>query len=217
MKQFVVIGLGNFGFHVARSLYEQGHQVLAIDSDEKKIEKIKNDVTEALVADARDEAVLREFITDAAKAAIVSLGGSMEGSILTTMYLKEIGVKKIIVKALNDDHRKVLERIGASETIFPEREAATRLAQRLSIPNLIEQIPLAPDFSISQIETPNHFVGKTLRELLLPTKYGVQVIAIKDALSDQFHVIPGADFRIMPDSALLVIGKSEDLSRVTGL
>jgi trk system potassium uptake protein len=214
MKQFVVIGLGNFGFNVARALYTQGHHVLAIDADEKKIEKIKNDVTDAISGDARDEAVLREFVSDTATAAIISLGDNMEGSVLCTMYLKEIGVRKIIVKAINDDHRKVLERIGATETIFPEREAGVRLAQRLSVPNLIEHIPLAPDFSISQIETPVSFVGKTLKDLSLPTKYGIQVIAVKDVLTDEFYVIPGAEFKIMPDSALLVIGKSDDLSRL---
>ena len=214
MKRFVVIGLGNFGKNVARALYDEGHEVLAIDADLKKIEKIKNDVTDALAADTTDEAIMREFVGDTADAAIISLGDNMEGSILATLFLRELGIKKIIVKALNESHAKVLERLGASEIIFPEKEAGIRLSQRLSVPNLIEHIPLAPDFSISQIETPEGFVGKTLKELQLPVKYGIQVIAIKDVLSDEFYVIPGAEFRIMPDSALLVIGKSDDLSKL---
>ncbi len=214
MKRFVVIGLGNFGMNAARALYKEGHDVLVIDSDEKKIERIKNEVNASIAADATDENVLKEFVSDIADAAIISLGENMEASVLTTLYLKELGIKRIIVKALNEAHRKVLERIGATETIFPEREAAVRLAQRLSVPNLIEHIPLAPEYSISQIETPTAFVGKTLKELQLPSRFGIQVIAIKDVLSDAFHVIPNAEFRIMPDSALLVIGKSDNLSKM---
>ncbi len=208
-KLFAVIGLGNFGYFAARSLYDLGHDVLAMDSDERKIERIKNEVT-----DARDDAVLKEFVGPQYDSVIVSLGGNMEASILCTMHLRDFGVKHIYVKALNDDHARVLARLGANDVIFPEREAAARLAQRLSVPHLIEQIPLAPDFSISQLETPTSFVNQTLKDLQLPSRFGIQVIAVKDILSDNFFMVPHGEFKLMPDSALLVIGRNEDLARL---
>ncbi|MBU1631364.1 MAG: TrkA family potassium uptake protein, partial [Candidatus Omnitrophica bacterium] len=136
MGQFVVIGLGNFGHNVAISLFEQRNQVLAIDANSKKIEQIKDKVTQAVVVNVKEKEALSEFISNDIDAAIVSLGDKIEASILTTLYLKELGVKKIIVKAINDDHGQILKLIGAMEIIYPEKEEAVRLARRLTVPNL---------------------------------------------------------------------------------
>ncbi|MCK4904683.1 TrkA family potassium uptake protein [bacterium] len=213
MRQFVVIGLGNFGHNVAISLFEQRNQVLAIDANSKKIEQIKDKVTQAVVVNVKEKEALSEFISNDIDAAIVSLGDKIESSILTTLYLKELGVKKIIVKAINDDHGQILKLIGAMEIIYPEKEEAVRLAHRLTIPNLIEHIPLASEYSIVEIAVPDNFVGKSLKELQLRNKYNVEVIAVKDVLQDTLHLIPEADVKIKPDSVLMVIGKEVDINK----
>ncbi len=214
MGQFVVIGLGNFGYNVAVSLFEQGHQVLAIDSNNKKIEQIKDKVTQAVVTNVKEKEALSEFVSSDVDAAIVSLGDKIEASILTTLHLKDLGIKKIIVKAINDDHGQILKLIGAMEVIYPEKEEAVRLAHRLTKPNLIEQIPLASEYSIMEMAVPDKFVGKSLKELQLRSKYKVEVIAIKDVLQDTLHLIPGADVKIKPDNVLIVIGKEPDINKL---
>lgn len=214
MGQFVVIGLGNFGYNVAVSLFEQGHQVLAIDSNNKKIEQIKDKVTQAVVTNVKEKETLSEFLSSDIDAAIVSLGDKIEASILTTLHLKDLGIKKIIVKAINDDHGQILKLIGAMEVIYPEKEEAVRLAQRLTSPNLIEHIPLASEYSIMEMAVPDKFIGKSLKELQLRNKYDVEVIAIKDVLQDTLHLIPGADVKIKPDSVLIVIGKEPDINKL---
>ena len=214
MGQFVVIGLGNFGYNVAVSLFEFGHQVLAIDSNNKKIEQIKDKVTQAVVTNVKEKEALSEFVSSDVDAAIVSLGDKIEASILTTLHLKDLGIKRIIVKAINDDHGQILKLIGAMEVIYPEKEEAVRLAHRLTKPNLIEQIPLASDYSIMEMAVPDKFAGKSLKELQLRSKYKVEVIAIKDVLHDTLQLIPGADVKIKPDSVLIVIGKEPDINKL---
>ena len=214
MGQFVVIGLGNFGYNVATSLFELGNQVLAIDLNSKKIEQIKNKITQAVVANVKDKEALSEFLSSNVDAAIVSLGDKLEASILTTLYLGDLGIKKIIVKAINDDHGQILRLIGATEVIYPEKEEATRLAQRLTTPNLIEHIPLASEYSIMEMAVPDKFAGKSLKELQLRSKYKIEVIAIKDVLHDTLQLIPGADVKIKPDNVLIVIGKKPDINKL---
>lgn len=214
MKQFIVIGLGNFGYNIAIALSELGHHVLVIDSNRKKIEQIKDQVTHAIIGDATDKELLAEFITDSIDAVIVSLGSNMEANILVTLYLKDLKVKRIIAKAVSDDHGKILTAIGAHQIVYPERDVAIRMAKELTNPNLIEHIPLAPEYSIVTIAAPHKFVGKTLKELQLRNKYGVEVIAVKDVLTDKFYMIPGADFRIGNDNALLIIGEKSNIDKM---
>lgn len=214
MKQFIVVGLGNFGFNVANALSELGHDVLAIDSNSKKIEEIKERVSQAIVADAKDKKVLSEFISESIDAVIVGLGDNVESSTLAVLYLKDLGVKRIIAKAMDDDHGEILKSVGANEIIYPEKESAIRLAERLTTPNLIEHIPLAEGYSIAEIACPDKFIGKTLKELQLRNRYDVEVIAVKEVLLDKFYLIPKAEFKIGADIALIVIGKKEDIERL---
>lgn len=213
MRQFVVVGLGNFGFNLAVELAGLGHQVLVIDSSSEKIELIKDQVTQAVVADVRNREALTEIVRKDVDAVIVGLGDSMEASTLAVLYLKDSGVKKIIAKAMNDDHGKVLKSLGANEIIFPEKDTAISLAKWLTYPNLIEHIPLSPEYSILEIAAPDVYIGKTLGELQLRSKYGIEVIAIKEVLSEKFHLIPGANVKIMPDSALIIIGRESDINK----
>jgi trk system potassium uptake protein TrkA len=214
MKQFVQIGVGTFGYNVARELCRLGHQVLVIDSDDRRIEQIKADVTQAVVADVTNKQVLREFVTDAIDGVLVSLGDNLEATILAVFFLREQGVRNIIVKAANEDHARVLRVVGATRVIHPEREVAMSLAQKLTFPNLIEHIPLAPEYGIVEIACPDKFVDKSLRELQLRNKYNLEVIAIKEVLRNEFHFVPGADFRLPLDSALIIIGKKSDIEKL---
>jgi len=214
MKQYIVIGAGNFGANLAITLCEQGSQVLVIDQNKKKIDQIKDKVTHAVIADATDKDVLEELVKGSVDAVIVGLGDNMEANILTTLHLRDMKVKRIIAKAISEEHGKILRAIGVTDVVFPEKDVAIRMAKELIDPNLIEHIPLAPEYSIATIASPDKFVGKTLKELQLRNKYNVEVIAIKDVLSDAFYMVPGADFKIPPDSALLVIGEKVSIDKL---
>jgi len=158
--------------------------------------------------------VLAELVRGSVDAVIVGLGDNMEGNILTTLHLRDMKVKRIIAKATSDEHGKILRAIGVTDVVFPEKDVAIRMAKELTDPNLIEHIPLAPEYSIATIASPDKFIGKTLKELQLRNKYNVEVIAIKDVLSDTFYLIPGADFKIPPDSALLIIGNRTSVDKL---
>lgn len=216
MKQFVVIGLGNFGYNVAVRLAQIGHEVLAIDSSEERIDDIKDHVTQAVVADSKDKDALADLVTNAMSAAVVSLGDNIEASVLCVLYLKEIGVKRIIGKATSVDHGKILEAIGTSEVIYPERDAAVRLAEKLNAPtSVLDYIELSPDYGIVDVATPDDFVGKTLKQLHLPKEHGVLVIAVRNVLKNDIQIMPNADYKFEPDSVITVIGKYENLNKLT--
>lgn len=210
MKQFVVIGIGRFGYNLAVSLYNLKNQVLAIDIDKKRVEDIKDFVTEAVVADARDPRVLSEFIDDSVDSVILATATDIGVSTLSVLYLKELGVKHIVAKVRNEDHGKILKTLGVSEIIYPEKDIAARLAEELTLSNLIAHIPLAPEYSIVEIVTPEKFYGKTLRELDLRNKYGISVIGIKDVMFDKIDVNPDPDYKLVPDSVLLILCKTEE-------
>lgn len=215
MKQFAVIGLGTFGYNLAVELARQGHQVLAVDSDKTIIDDIKDLVTDAVVADAMDRDTLSELINKSFDAAILGLGERyMEATVLAIVHLKKLGLENIIVKSMNELRGEVYLSVGATEIIYPEKETAARLARRLTIPALIDQIPLAPEYSIVEIALPDEFAGKTLRELRLRDKYEVTVIAIKDVLRDTLVLVPQPDQVLPADSALIIIGRHADIDKL---
>jgi trk system potassium uptake protein TrkA len=216
VKQFVVIGLGNFGFAVAERLAQIGHQVMAIDSNDDRIDDIKDKVTQAVVADARDKSALADLVTGSIDAAIVSLGDSIESSVLCVLYLKELGVKRVLAKAMSTDHGKILEAIGTSDVIYPERDAAVRLAEKLNAPtSVLDYIELSPEYGIVDLATPDGFVGKTLKQLHLPNRHGILVIAVRNVLTHDITLMPPADFQLLPDTILTVIGRYADLNKLS--
>ena len=212
-KRFCVIGLGNFGFHVTNELFLQGHEVIAIDADKEKVQHVQDCCNYAILSDAANKEFLSSQGIGEMDAVIVSTGERSHLSTLITLYLKELKVPRILVKAISEDHGRILEKIGATDIIFPEKDMAKKTARSLSQPNVLEFIPLAEEYSISESAAPSHFIGKTLADLELRHKFHVTVIAIKDVLTDEFIMVPPAN-HLSKDSALLVlIGKTEDLDK----
>ncbi len=213
----VVIGLGSFGYYVVRELSEKNYDVIAIDKNSQKIETVKNFATKSIIADCTDKETLINFRVNEAKAVIVAAGPNMEDSILIVHFLKELGVKNIIAKAQSDAHGRILELIGATEVIFPERDSAIRVATRLTKKNLLDYLPLGEDYSIREIAPPEIFIGKTLKELDLRNKYSINIIAIKEIIPEQKVVIPTADFVIKESDILVVIGTEDALDKISKL
>lgn len=217
MKHFAVIGLGNFGFHAAKALFEDGNEVLAIDADKGRVQAIDPFSTEAMVLDATDKEAIKSLGLENMDAVIVSTGTKISISILICLYLQEIGVKKILAKALDDDHAKILKRVGATEIIHPERDMALRVSKGLSRPNILDFIPLAEEFDLIQVGPPNEFIGKSLMDLNLRAKYNVHVIAIKELVPENFVLVPPANFVIKDSDILIMLGKAADIRKIKAL
>jgi trk system potassium uptake protein TrkA len=211
MKRFAVIGLGNFGFHAAKALFEDGNEVVAIDTDKARVQAIDPHSTEAVVLNATDREALKSLGLENMDGVIVSTGTKISISILICLYLQEIGVKKILAKALDDDHAKILKRVGATEIIHPERDMALRVSRSLSRPNVLDFIPLADDFDLVQVGPPAEFIGKSLKELNLRAKYNLHIIAIKELVPENFVLVPPASFRIKDSDILIILGKAKDI------
>jgi len=194
--KFAVIGLGSFGLNVAKTLYEKKNEVLAIDIDKERVEEVKSFVSHAVCMNSADKESLEALGVQEMDVAIVSLGPAMEASILTVLYLQELGVK------------------GATEVIYPEKDMAIRTALRLSNPNILEYLPLISGYSIQELAPPDNFIGKTLRELDLRNKYGIQVLAIKELIPEKITFIPSADFMIKDSDILVILGEEKQLAKL---
>ncbi|MFO7715910.1 potassium channel family protein [Desulfosarcina sp.] len=217
MKRFAVIGLGNFGFHAAKALFEDGNEVVAIDTDKGRVQAIDPHSSEALVLDATDKEALKSLGLENMDGVIVSTGTKISISILICLYLHEIGVKNILAKALDADHEKILKRVGATQIIHPERDMAIRISRGLSRPNILDFIPLSDDFDLVQVGPPREFIGKNLKELNLRAKYNVHIIAIKELVPENFVLVPPASFVIKDSDILIILGKSEDIRQIKAL
>ncbi len=217
MAQIAVIGLGRFGFHAARHLQAAGHEVLAIDIDQGNVQRIKDLVSRAVCMDARHKERLAALGIADFDVVVVSLGERIDASALVALHLREIGVPRLITKAGSEDHAKLLTLIGVDEIVFPEQEAAERLAQRLSTQNLLDFIPLGESYSIQEIAPSDEMVGRTLEELRLRNRFNVQVIGVRDVLQDDVNLNPGPEFRIKDSDSLVILGRNQDLLRMKKL
>lgn len=178
MKQFAIIGLGTFGYYLATRLYEKGHDILAMDKDPTLVQKIKDSVSQAVVADAADPRTVESLFIKEMDAAVVCIGTDISASILVTLNLKDIGIQKIYAKAITDSHGRILRKVGADEILFPERDLAVSLAEKLHNPSVLDYLPFLEGYSIIELASPDDFVGKDLKALDLINRYGVQVLAI---------------------------------------
>lgn len=216
MALFAVIGLGNFGGTLAVELHDQGQEVIAVDKDPDVCQGLRDSLPSVIVADATDRESLEAVGIQDASQAVISLGKDLEASVLVALHCAEMGIEKIHVKALSSLHGRILKRVGASGVIFPEQDAARRLAQRLIFPNLVDYLPIAPGHSVEQVRTPEQFVGKSLAELELRKRLGVQVIAIRDpSAADSSILIPTGDTVLKEQDLLVLLGPNEKLSELS--
>jgi len=211
-RQFAVIGMGRFGTSVARTLYEMGFDVLGIDTDEDRIQDTVDYVTHAVTADSTDENALKSIGIRNFDVVVVAIGNDVKNSILTTLILKELGVKFIVVKAQDELHGKVLEKIGADRVVYPERDMGYRVAHNLISPNILDYIELAPDYSILEIQVPSKFVGRSLEQIDIRRKYGCNVMAIKHG--GEINISPIATDILHAGDVLVVVGKNDDLDEL---
>jgi trk system potassium uptake protein TrkA len=211
-KQFVVIGLGHFGSSIARTLYALGNDVLAIDKSEDRVQSISDSVTHAVQADATDENSLKSLGIRNFEVAVISIGSDIQSSIMATLLVKEKGVRHIIAKAQSELHAKVLYKIGADRVILPERDMGVRVAHNLVSSNILDYIELSPDYSIVEISANEEWEGKSLRELNMRSRYGINVMAIKRG--SDINVSPAANDTIEPGDVLVVIGGTEELNKI---
>jgi trk system potassium uptake protein TrkA len=211
-KSYAVIGLGRFGSSVAKTLYENDNEVMAIDVNEELVQDSLPFVTHAVQADSTDEQALKNLGIRNFDVVIVAIGQDIQASILTTLVLKELGVNYIVVKAQNERHGKVLYKIGADKVVFPERDMGVRVAHSLISPNTLDFIELAEDYSIMEIVAPKFTEGKTLKEVDFRARFGVNIMAIKTG--EEFNIAPRAEDSIKKGDILVIIGHNDDIKRL---
>ena len=214
VQRFCVVGLGRFGQYVARQLRDNGCEVLGIDSDRSRVEILTEVLNTAVIADATDKKALADLALDQMDAVVVCLGEDVSSSSLAVLHLKDLKVKRIVAKVATEDHAKVLTRLGASEVIFPERDSAIRVANGLTWSNVLDYVPLASGFSITEAAPPPDAIGKSLRDSKLGTHYGIQVIAIHRMLPDEMILAPSADHVLREEDAIVVLGKRENVEQM---
>lgn len=211
-KQYAVIGLGRFGTSVARTLYSLGREVLAIDTSEERLKYVADEVTHTLLADTTDANILKNLGIANFDVVIVAIGENVQANIMTTLLLKELGVKFVVAKALNKMHGRVLEKVGADRVVFPERDMGKRVAHNLVAANLVDFIELAQGFRIIEVVALKEMVGKSLQNLNFRAKYGVNVLLIKRATGETLFS-PGASDQILEGDVLVMAGEKAALNR----
>ena len=214
MKQFAIIGLGNFGYYLAKHLYLKGYEVLAVDIDPKQVQAVRDDVSQAIVADATDRTVIEALGVKDMDVAVVCIGSILSNSILATLTLKDIGVKRIYAKAITEPHGRILYKVGADEVFFPEKDLAVSLAERLHNPNMLDYLPFLEGYSIIELAPPRGFIGKNLKDLNLTNRFGVQIVAIKEVVPDRLNLIPKAQTVLKDSDIMIILGPNESLDKL---
>ncbi len=216
MKNFLVIGLGEFGKSVAKTLYSNNATVLVIDAKENLIKQALNEgiIEEAIILDATDEIALKKVVRDDFDTAFVSVGDNIQASILITLQLKELGVKNIICKAVNHTQEKVLYKIGATQVIFPEESMGEKVAYSVLRPTIIDYFKFAEDYFIYEVKVPKAYVGKSLMELNLRHKYEINILAVKH-FDGKMDVTPDPNIKLNKDDLLIILSRENVIDRVT--
>jgi trk system potassium uptake protein TrkA len=216
VKRFAVIGLGNFGSTVAQTLHARGHEVVAIDLNPEAVDRIAVHASRAAVGDGSHPEVLEHVGVRGADAAIVSTGDDITASVLTTLALRDLGIEEVYVKVISAAHDRVMHRVGAAETIFPEREMAEDLGSRLCARDVMRHVRLGAGFSLQEMTVPKDWIGRKLEELDLQRRFGICIVAVHDVLTDQLDVVRDPGVVLKESDTLLVAGKDPDLAAAGG-
>lgn len=210
-KIYAVIGLGRFGGSLAETLAAAGNEVLAVDSDEARVQKMSEILTHVVVADSTDEIALKSLGIRNFDVVVVAIGQSVQSSVLTTLLLKELGVKYVVAKADSYLHGKMLEKVGADRVVFPERDMGKRVAHNLMSTNVIDYFEVAPDLGIIEVKVPSSLVDTSLMHSSLRQVYGITVLAIRR--KEQFFLSPNPEEKFLEGDQLILVGESEGLQR----
>ena len=216
-KQFVVIGLGSFGSALAERLSENGCRVTGMDQSKDQVESLKDVLYEAVIGDARERDSIAHLPVATADAVFVSMGEDITQSLLATLHTKELGAKQIIVKGVTSEHARILKCLGVDRVIFPETEIARQLADRMTWPNVLDFLPIDPEYSFLEVAAPDEWAGKQLQELDLRRKYNVWVVGVKDALTGKLAMFPDGQYKLSADQVLLTVGKQIDVNKMSDL
>jgi len=216
-RRFVMLGMGSFGTALARRLAENGCHVIAVDSHRERLEAVKDEIQECVVGDATDREVLENLPLRDASAVFISLGETISESLLATLHVKELGARQVIVKGVTKEHGKILEHLGVDRVVFPEQEVARQLADKMTWPNVLDFLPIDPEYSVAEVAMPGSLSGKTLAEANLRSAIGVHVMGIKDVLSGKLEMFPDGKRRLLEDQVLLVVGRAEELQALRDL
>ena len=217
MGSFLVIGMGRFGASVATELHQMKHDVLAVDVHEENAAAIVDRVTSVIIGDARDEGVLRSLGIQNFDCVVVAMAAAVEDSILATIMLKEMGAKKIVCKAQNEWHAKILAQLGADRIIRPEHDMGKRVARSMVQQNIIDYLEISHEHGVMEVTTPTQWVGKSIMDIHLRRKYGVTVIAARSGGTGQVEFSPHADRVLGKGDVLTAIGSKKDLDRISAL
>lgn len=213
-KRVVVVGLGIFGINLVKELCASDVEVIAIDKTKEAVQKVRDCATKAIVADGTDQELMNSIGLREDDIVVVSFGEDLAASTLITLHLKQMKIKNIIVKAPNEEHKLILEKVGATEVIIPEKIMADKIAKSIVSPNVLDYIPLADGYMIGEIAPPAGFIGKTLAEIQLRSKYHIDVIAVRDMLTEKINMVPSADFVVKDSEVLIVVGKEADIDKI---
>jgi len=217
VKRFIVVGLGNFGATVAETLHALGHDVAALDRSPERVDQMARLVSRAAAGDGTDPRTLKRIGAQDADAAVISTGDDITASALTALMMRDLKVNEIYVKVVSHDHARLIEKIGVTETIFPERDSGIRLGKRISSRTLLNYVQLGTGFGVQEMAVPNAWVGRSLRDLQLPRRHGISVVAVHDVLMDQIVPIPDPDAPLKESDTLIVAGTDESLGKAAGV
>lgn len=215
MKSFIVLGLGRFGISVAQTLYDMGYEVLGVDADEKIVNEFSRHIVHTVQADITSEEFLKSVDVKRFAAAVVSVGSNIQVSIMATVLLKELGAKFILAKAQDDFQGKILQKLGADKVILPEKDIGIKVGHNLAAESFFDLVEISPEYSITSIESPPSWHGKNIGQLAARTKYGVNILAVK--CPHRTNVMPGAGTIIEKGSIITVLGKNDDLEKLSAL
>ncbi|MCA9053907.1 MAG: TrkA family potassium uptake protein [Planctomycetaceae bacterium] len=212
-KHLVVLGLGSFGAALADRAHRNGCRVTGVDSSETRVEELKHVLHEAVIADVTDRDSLAQLPLAAADSVIISLGERYEQSILCALHVKELGARRVLAKGVTPAHGRILKKLGVDQVIYPEQEAAVYWADKETWTNVVDFLPIDPEYGLVELVVPSAFNGKTLQEANLRQKFGVHVIGVKDVMLSKMTLVPPADFRMNDEQLLLVIGSKDALEK----